>query len=361
VEVIVAFRPLISVQLIAIGVTLLGRSGQAAAPTGDPLPSWRDGAAKQAVVTFVQKVTRKSSLDYVPPAERIATFDNDGTLSTEKPVPTEAAYTIARVRALAPQHPEWKTQQPFASVLAGDLKGVMASGERAIAELIFATHSRMTTTEFTTTVRQWLATARDERTGRPYPTLVYQPMIELLAYLRKNGFKTFIVSGGGVEFLRAWVEGVFGVPPEQVVGSEGKLELVERDGQLVLLKQPGIELVDDKKGKPIGIENHIGRRPIAAFGNSNGDLQMLQWATQGPGARFALLVHHDDAQREYDYGRADEERTFDEVHRVAVAQKWTVVSMKRDWRTIYPPYPPMSAASREAPNAPSGALAEPAP
>jgi phosphoglycolate phosphatase-like HAD superfamily hydrolase len=365
VEVIVALRPLAGVQpfvqLFVIGAMLLARPTLAAAPTGDPLPSWRDGVAKKAIVAFVPRVTRKSSLDYVPPVERIATFDNDGTLSTEKPVPTEAAYTIARVHQLAPQHPEWKTQEPFASVLRGDLKGVMASGEKAIADLVFATHAHMTTTEFTTTVRQWLATARDERTGRPYSTLVYQPMIELIAYLRQNGFKTFIVSGGGVEFLRAWVEGVFGIPPEQVVGSEGKLQLAERDGRLVLIKEPGVELVDDKQGKPIGIENHIGRRPIAAFGNSNGDLQMLEWATQDGGTRFALLVHHDDAEREYDYGRADEERTFDEVHRVAVEKKWTVVSMRRDWRTIYPPYPAPSAASRTDPNSPSGKLAQPAP
>lgn len=300
------------------------------------LPSWNDTAAKRAILNFVEKVTRVGSPDFVPLPERIATFDNDGTLWSEKPVPFQVLFAFDRVKALAPQHPEWKTQEPFASVLKGDMKAVAAGGEKGVLEILAATHAGMTTDEFTRTVRDWIGSARHPQTGRLFTEMVYQPMLELLAYLRAKGFKTFIVSGGGVEFMRPWTERVYGIPPEQVVGSSGKLEFAMRNGKPVLIKLPAVELIDDKEGKPIAIQSRIGRRPIAAFGNSDGDLQMLQWVTAGSGARFALLVHHDDAQREYAYDRADPMQKLDKAWDEAVAKGWTVVSMKKDWSTIYP-------------------------
>jgi phosphoserine phosphatase len=312
-------------------------SAPPAAAPAHPLPSWNDGATKQAIVAFVDKVTRQGSPDFVPPAERIATFDNDGTLWSEKPVPFQIIFALDRVKAMAPQHPEWSTKEPFASVLKGDMKQVMASGEKRIVQIMAATHAGMTTDEFGAAVRDWMGSARDAKTGRAYTTLVYQPMLELLDYLRANSFKTFIVSGGGVEFMRVWAEDVYGIPPEQVVGSAGKLKLETRDGKPVLVKLAEIDLVDDKEGKPVGIQSRIGRRPIAAFGNSDGDLQMLQWTMAGDGARFALFVHHDDAEREFAYDRKDPLQTFDKGWDEATAKGWTVVSMKNDWKTIYPP------------------------
>jgi len=302
----------------------------------DALRSWNDGAAKRAIVAFVSRVTKEGSPDFVPVAERIATFDNDGTLWAEKPVPFQLLFAFDRVKALAPQHPEWTTKEPFASLLKGDMAGVAASGERGVLQIVAATHTGMTTDEFTQAVQEWIATARHPQSGRLYTEMVYQPMLELLGYLRANGFKTFIVSGGGVEFMRPWAERVYGIPPEQVVGSSGKLKLEERGGRPVLIKVAEIDLLDDKAGKPVGIQSRIGRRPIAAFGNSDGDLQMLQWAMAGPGSRFALFVHHDDAAREFAYDRADRLQTFSVGWDEALAKGWTVVSMQRDWNTVFP-------------------------
>ena len=312
-------------------------AGQTPAGSPDPLPSWNQGAARTAIVAFVDRVTKAGGPDFVPVPERIAVFDNDGTLWSEKPVPFQLLFAFDRVKALAPKHPEWQTTEPFASVLKGDMAGLAASGEKGVLQIISATHTGMTTDEFTEAVQQWIATARHPATKRPYTEMVYQPMLELLAYLRANGFKTFIVSGGGVEFMRPWSERVYGVPPEQVVGSAGKTKLEVRDGKPVLVKLPEIDLIDDKEGKPVGIQSRIGRRPIAAFGNSDGDLQMLQWATAVPGARFALFVHHDDAAREFAYDRADKLQKFSTGWDEAVARGWTVVSMKDDWKTIHPP------------------------
>jgi phosphoglycolate phosphatase-like HAD superfamily hydrolase len=268
--------------------------------------------------------------------ERIATFDNDGTLWAEKPEPFQLLFAFDQVKQLAPQHPEWKTKEPFASVLKGNLAGVAATGEKGLMELLTATHTAMTTDEFSRSVQEWIASAKHPKSGRLFTAMVYQPMLELLAYLRTNGFKTFIVSGGGVEFMRPWTERVYGIPPEQVVGSAGKLKLDTRDGKPVLVKLPAIDFIDDKEGKPFGIQSRIGRRPIAAFGNSDGDLQMLQWAMAGEGARFALFVHHDDDQREYAYDRADRFQQFDKGWDEAIARGWTVVSMKDDWSTVFP-------------------------
>jgi phosphoserine phosphatase len=313
-----------------------GATQPAPAATADVLRSWNDSAAKQAIVDFVGRVTRVGGPDFVAEAERIATFDNDGTLWAEKPVPFQLLFAFDRVKAMAPQHPDWRTRQPFASVLKGDMAGVAASGEKGVLQLLAATHAGMTTEEFSQIVHEWITTARHPQTGRLYTDMVYQPMLELLTYLRGNGFKTYIVSGGGVEFMRPWAERVYGIPPEQVVGSSGKLRLEVREGRPVLLKLAEIDLIDDKEGKPVGIQSRIGRRPVAAFGNSDGDLQMLQWATAGPGARLALFVHHDDAVREFAYDRADKLQKFSIGWDEAVARQWPVVSMKDDWNTVFP-------------------------
>jgi len=314
----------------------LGASTVQPGAAADPLRSWNDGATKRAIIAFVGRVTTQGGADFVPVAERIATFDNDGTLWSEKPVPFQVMFAFDRVKTLAPQHPEWKTKEPFASVLKGDMAGVATTGERGVLEIMTATHTGMTTDEFSRTVQEWITTARHPKTGRLYTEMVYQPMLELLAYLRANGFKTFIVSGGGVEFMRPWAERVYGIPPEQVIGSSGKLKLETRNGHPVLIKLAEIDLIDDKEGKPVGIQSRIGRRPIAAFGNSDGDLQMLQWATAGPGARFALFVHHDDAAREFAYDRTDKLQKFNAGWDEAVAKGWTVVSMRDDWKTVFP-------------------------
>ena len=302
----------------------------------DPLPSWNEGAAKQSIVAFVERVSKEGTSDFVPPAARIATFDNDGTLWAEQPMYFQLFFALDQVKLLAPQHPEWKDQEPFASLLRGDVKGALAGGERALLEIMMATHAGMTTEEFEKSVKDWVATARHPVTKRPITQMVYQPMLELLAYLRANGFKTFIVSGGGVEFMRPWVEGVYGIPPEQVIGSSGKLKFEQRDGRPVLLKLPELSFVDDKEGKPVGIQMHIGRRPLAAFGNSDGDLQMLQWTAAGSGPRFCLYVHHNDAAREWAYDRESSVGRLDKGFEEAKARGWTVVSIKDDWKVIYP-------------------------
>ncbi len=302
----------------------------------DPLPSWNDTAPKQAIVQFVESVTTEGSATFVPVAERIATFDNDGTLWAEQPIYFQFFFVAARVKALAPKHPEWKTKEPFASLLKGDLKGVAASGEKGLAAMLAATHSGMTTDEFEASVLDWIETARHPKSGKPFTAMIYQPMLELLEYLRANGFKTFIVSGGGIEFMRPWTERVYGIPPEQVIGSSGGLQYEVRDGKPVIVKLPQIVLNDDKEGKPVGIQRHIGRRPIAAFGNSDGDLQMLQWTAAGSGPRFCLYVHHTDAEREWAYDRQSRIGKLDKGLDEAKARGWTVVSMKDDWKTIYP-------------------------
>jgi phosphoglycolate phosphatase-like HAD superfamily hydrolase len=302
----------------------------------DPLPSWNNGKARQSIVDFVEKVTKPGSPDFVPAAERIATFDNDGTLWAEQPMYFQFLFAFDRVKVLAPQHPEWKDKEPFASLLKGDLKGALAGGEKALMEIVGATHSGLTTEEFEKIVREWIATAKHPATKKPLTGMVYQPMLELLSYLRANGFKTFIVTGGGIEFMRVFAEQVYGIPPEQVIGSSGKLKFEMRDGKPVLVKLPAIDFIDDKDGKPIGIQTHIGRRPIAAFGNSDGDLQMLQWTAAGPGARLCLYVHHTDAAREFAYDRESHIGKLDKGLDEAATKGWTVVSMKDDWKTIYP-------------------------
>jgi len=301
----------------------------------DPLPSWSDTAPKKAVMAFVEKVTADGSPDFVPVAERIATFDNDGTLWAEQPVYFQVQFALDRVKALAPQHPEWKTQEPFNHLLAGDMKAFMAGGEKSLMAAIAVAHSGITTDEFAQVAKDWLATARHPKTGRPYPRMAYQPMLELLAYLRANGFKTFIVSGGGVEFLRAFAEETYGIPPEQVIGSQGKLKLEVRGGKPVLVKLPEVPFVDDHAGKAIGIQTFLGRRPIAAFGNSDGDLEMLQWTAAGAGARLALVVHHTDAEREWAYDRTSHIGKLDKALDEAKARGWTVVDMKTDWSAIF--------------------------
>jgi hypothetical protein len=312
-------------------------AGLTTAYAQDPLSSWNDGPAKKSITEFVDKVTKEGSPDFVPPAERIATFDNDGTLWCEQPMYFQLLFALDRVKALAPQHPEWKTKEPFASLLKGDLKAALAGGERTMLEIIVVTHAGMTTAEFEQIVKEWIATAKHPKFKRPYTECVYQPMIELLAYLRANGFKTFIVSGGGIEFMRPWTEKVYGIPPEQVVGSSIKTKYEWRNGKPVLMRLPEMNFIDDKTGKPVAINSHIGRRPIAAFGNSDGDQQMLEWTQAGgSGGRLMMLVHHDDAVREFAYGAESKIGTFsDALMAEAKKNAWTVISMKDDWKVIF--------------------------
>ena len=323
---------------LAVAPAVIGplRSTSASAQGADPLPSWNDGATKQSIINFVTRVTTQRGPDFVPVDQRIATFDNDGTLWIEQPMYIQLAFVLDRVKKLAPQNPDWKTKQPFKAVLDGDIKALAASGEKGLMQLIAVTHAGMTSEEFAAIVTDWIATARDPRWKRPYTELVYQPMLELLAYLRANGFKTFIVSGGGIEFMRPWTEKVYGIPPEQVVGSSIKTRFQMKDGLPVLFRLPEINFIDDKVGKPIGINAHIGRRPVAAFGNSDGDLEMLQYTTLAGGPRLGLLVHHTDAEREYAYDRKSHFGKLDKALDVAADNKWTVVSMKTDWKRIFP-------------------------
>lgn len=302
----------------------------------DPLPSWNDGKAKHAIIDFVGKVTKPGSPDFVAPSERIATFDNDGALWAEQPMYFQAIFLFDQIKALAPKHPEWKEKEPFASVLRGNLKGALAGGEHALIEMAMATHTGMTTEQFEKIAADWLATAKHPKSGKLYTEMVYQPMLELLAYLRANGFKTYIVSGGGIEFVRVFSERVYGIPPEQVIGSSVETRFELRDGKPVLVKLPEIHHYDDKGGKPVAIHNYIGRRPIAAFGNSDGDLQMLQWTTAGNGARLGLYVHHTDAEREWAYDRKSSIGRLDKGLDEAADKGWTVVDMKRDWKRIFP-------------------------
>ncbi|MEI8015935.1 MAG: HAD family hydrolase [Nitrospira sp.] len=328
--------------LIAIALVCALTMTTTIARAADALPSWNDGAAKKSIVEFVAKVTKEGGPDFVPPAERIAVFDNDGTLWAEQPLPVQLYFALDRVKALAPQHPEWKTKEPFASLLKGDLKTALAGGDHALLELLMATHAGNTTAEFEQIVKDWIATAKHPKTGKLYTDMTYQPMLEVLAYLRANGFKNFIVSGGGIEFMRVWTEKVYGIPPEQVVGSSIKTKFELRDGKPVLVRLPQLNFNDDKAGKPVAINQHIGRRPVMAFGNSNGDKEMLEYTQGGSGARFELLVLHDDAAREFPYGPAQglpdvklgafKQDLYDQSKKAG----WTVVSMKDDWKTVFP-------------------------
>jgi phosphoserine phosphatase len=308
----------------------------AALAQSDPLPSWNEGTAKARIVGFVQAVTEQGGKDYVPPADRIAVFDNDGCLWSEQPAYFQLLFAIDRVKALAPTHPEWKTRQPFKAVLEGDMKALAAAGEKGLLELVMATHAGNTADEFTHIVRDWLATARHPKFKRPYTELVYQPMLELLAYLRANGFQTWIVSGGGIEFLRVFAEERYGVPPQQVVGSSVKTKYEVRNGKPAIVRLPQIDFIDDKAGKPVGIHKFIGKRPIAAFGNSDGDFEMLEWVTAATSARLGLIVHHDDAEREFAYDRKSAVGRLDRGLDEGPKRGWTILSMKNDWRTVYP-------------------------
>jgi phosphoglycolate phosphatase-like HAD superfamily hydrolase len=300
------------------------------------LPSWNEVPAKQAIIDFVNKTTQLNSPDYVPVTERIAVFDNDGTLWSEQPLYFQALFCFDRIKALAQQHPEWETQEPFASVLRSDTASAMTGADRSLLEMVIATHANMTIDEFHQIVSEWIAKAKHPKTGRLYTEMVYQPMLELLDYLRANGYKTYIVSGGGLEFMRPWVEKTYGIPPEQVIGSSIKTQFEMRNNKPVLVRLPELNFINDKAGKPIGINQHIGRRPIAAFGNSDGDLQMLQWTTAGNGPRFALYVHHTDAKREWAYDRQSHIGKLDQGLDEAQQKGWTIVDMKQDWKIIYP-------------------------
>ena len=304
---------------------------------GDPaLSAWRGGAAKQAILEFVARVTTVGGPDFVRPVDRIAVFDNDGTLWVEQPMPVQAGFVLDRIRALAPLHPEWHEQQPFKAVLEGDVAGIMAIGMDGLTRLVMATHAGISTDTFSALVRDWIATARHPRFNRTYTDLVYQPMLDVLALLRANDFKTFIVSGGGIEFMRTFSETVYGVPPEHVIGSSIVTKYVVEDGEPVLVREAELHFFNDKEGKPVAINTHIGRRPIAAFGNSDGDFAMLEWVTSGPGARFGLLVHHDDAEREFAYerdaGLARLARGLDE----GPPRGWTIARVKTDWEVVFP-------------------------
>jgi hypothetical protein len=344
----------------------------------DPLPSWRDTAPKKAIIGFVERVTKQDSPDFIPIPERIATFDNDGTLWSEQPTYFQALFIFDRIQALAPKHPEWRRREPFASVLKRNYKNALAGGQEAIVELVMATYTRdpekgslppiasnhgaefktsypnnLTVEEYAKIVDDWLATARHPQTGRPYTEMVYQPMLELLAYLQANNFKTYIATGGGVEFVRCFSEKVYGIPPEQVIGSSlvNKFEL--RDGVPTIVRVPQVDFFDDKAGKPIAIQRFIGRRPVIAFGNSDGDQQMLEWTASGPGARFVALIHHTDAEREWAYDRKSPVGTLDKALDEATTKGWAVVSMKDDWATIYPIVNPAAQTPGSAPGSPS--------
>jgi phosphoserine phosphatase len=319
--------------LACTGAILIGSIGTA---WGAPLSSWNDGTAKSAIEEFVQRVTAEGTRDFVVAADRVAVFDNDGTLWAEQPVYFQLLFAIDRIKEMAPQHPEWRTTPPFQAVLEGDMQALIASGKKGLLEIVMTTHSGMTTDEYSDIVRQWITTARHPGSGRLYSEMVYQPMLELLEYLRQNGFKTYIVSGGGVEFMRVFAEEVYGIPPEQVLGSTIETEFVMLDSGPVLRRLPEIGFINDKAGKPINIYRTLGRRPLAAFGNSDGDLQMLQWTVAGAGVRFCLYVHHTDAEREWAYDRKSHigqlDKGLDEAH----AKGWTVVDMKQDWRVVFP-------------------------
>lgn len=308
----------------------------ARAQASDPLPSWRDSPRRRALLDFVAAVTTEGGPHFVPPAERIATFDNDGTLWVEQPMYTQAVFMLDRIRALAPANPDWQRDPVFRAAIAGDLHGVAAGGHEGLLRLAGAAQAGMSPEAFQRIVSDWLGMARDPRWNRPYTALVYQPMLEVLTFLRAHGFATFIVSGGGVEFIRAFSEQAYGIAPQQVVGSTFALTPGEADGRVTLTREPRVDFIDDGPGKPVGIARQIGRRPIAAFGNSDGDFQMLQYATEGPGRRFGMIIHHDDAAREYAYDRDSHVGRLVRALDEAPARGWHVVSMRADWARIFP-------------------------
>jgi hypothetical protein len=329
---------------ILIAIVFLGSSctQQETPPTekpavqaADPLPSWNDGLAKKAIIEFVDKVTNEGLSDFVPQSERIAVFDNDGTLWAEQPLYVQLAFTIDRVKEFATNRPEWKDKQPFKAIIENDKEHLAKITEHDIVEIVMATHAGMTTEEFEHIVKEWLATAKHPRFNRPYTECVYKPMLELLAYLRDNGFKTWIVSGGGIEFMRPWTEKIYGIPPEQVIGSSIKTKFELLDGTPMLMRLPEVNFINDKEGKPVGIHKFIGRRPIAAFGNSDGDLQMLQWTSAGEGLRFGLIVHHTDPEREWAYDCQSPIGHLDKALYEAQKHGWTVVDMKNDWKHVF--------------------------
>jgi hypothetical protein len=324
--------------LLLVSMLFAASASQAMAQStkADPLPSWNEGPAKKAILDFVARTTTAGGPDFVPVEERIATFDNDGTLWVEQPIYTQVVFTLDRVKALARKHPEWKEKQPFKAVLEHDMSALKVSGEKGLVEMMMATQAGTTTDEFAQSVSQWIARAKHPRFQRLYTECVYQPMLELLSYLRAQGFATYIVSGGGVEFMRPWTEKVYGVPPQQVIGSSIKTKFELRNGEPVLVRLPEINSIDDHAGKPVGINQYIGRRPIAAFGNSDGDQQMLEWTSAGKGPRLLMLIHHTDAEREYAYDRKSLVGTLDKAWDEAIAKGWVVVDMKSDWKTIFP-------------------------
>jgi hypothetical protein len=325
---------IIAAAIVASAVVTLATNS---ARAEDPLPSWNDGATKSSITTFVEKVTTVGGKEFVEPANRIATFDNDGTLWCEKPMYFQMIFAFDRIKATASQHPDWKEKEPFKAVLAGDMQSFGGTGQKGLLDVIEATHAGMTVEDFHAIVKDWMHTARHPRFHRPYDQLIYQPMHELLVYLRAKQFQTFIVSGGGVEFMRPWIPKVYGIPTQQIVGSSGVVKYEMRDGKPVLLKEPKVNFIDDGPGKPVGINQFIGRRPVMAFGNSDGDLEMLQWTTAGDGPRFGLIVHHTDAVREYAYDRDSKVGRLDKAWDEAVKKGWTIVDMKNDWKQIFPP------------------------
>ena len=324
------------VSALAAGIFAALTLASTAIAQTDPLPSWNDGANKQAIVDFVTAVTTEGGPDFVAPKYRIATFDNDGTLWSEQPMYVQLAFALDRVKALAPEHPEWKEKEPFKSVLSGDLNGVVASGKKGLAEILAATHAGMTTDDFEKIVLDWIATAKNPETGMLDTEMIYEPMLELINYLKANGFDVFIVSGGGIEFMRPWTDKTYGIPTQNVVGSSIKLKYEERDTGPVIFRLPELNFVDDGPGKPVGIQSHIGKRPIAAFGNSDGDYQMLEWTTKGPGMTLGMIVHHDDAKREFAYDRDSHFGKLDKAMDAAPKEGWHLISMKDDWKRIFP-------------------------
>ncbi len=322
--------------LTFFALTLMILSSVTASQPQDPLPSWNDGPNKQAIIEFVTKTTDQNQASFIPPTRRIATFDNDGTLWSEQPLYFQAIYIFDRIRELAPEHPEWQQKEPYASVLKGDSKSALAGGKQALLEMVMGTHAGVTASEFSESVADWLASARHSGSGKPYTAMVYKPMLELLDYLRDNDFKVFIVSGGGIDFLRVFAEEVYGIPPEQVVGSSLKAKYEIRNGFPVIVKQAEVDFIDDKAGKPVGIHRYIGQRPVLAVGNSDGDFEMLEWTSAGEGPSLAMIVHHDDAKREWAYDRESHigrlVRGLDE----GPQRGWKIISMKNDWNLIYP-------------------------
>ena len=329
---------LLSTMLLFLSISFLAQSqSRIKISLTDPLPSWNESASKKAIIEFVSKTTKEGSPEFIPVADRIATFDNDGTLWSEQPMYFQLAFAMDQIKAMAPNYPEWKTTQPFKAVLENDVKTLVASGVDGLLEVLAVTHTGMTTEAFEKTVKEWMATATHPVSKKHYNEMIYQPMLELLKFLRDNGYKTFIVSGGGIDFMRPWIEETYGIPPYQVVGSSGKMKYEVVNGKPVIKKIAELTFNNDDDGKPIGIHQFIGKRPVFAAGNSDGDYQMLEWTTSATGyPRFGMFVHHTDAEREYAYDRTSHIGKLDKGLNDAAKNNWTIVDMKNDWATIYP-------------------------